>query len=1250
MRTRVVVVAALLVGAAAAAATGAAPPADAAAAGRALQYANQLRWYQREGEALPRDKTCVDVPTGAPMAKQDEWALYMSPLRMVRTRGGAGKGGPQHYWIIGMLDHANGKRLRGDVAATADGGITWTCRAHTTDILRAGAADVVLTPPGANTAAAVCLLGGRKLVTLGNGGSVESVFGAPTDSVLCSADGSVWTKGAARLPSRVLGASVVTLPPRRTVSGRPLTPPRYLIVGGWRRDAGDDLWLGVPSPGYAGFDAWVALPLAVPLMTRLLALPTWGLRSRHLLVGAGELPDAVSAPSDVAKRRGLGIERDLNFTGGDQLAPPGRYSPPPEMFEAALSARTADLTAGVPLGRTYALTDMALLDVLPAVDAAVAGLAAGTLPSLRPNRTDAYQLTREGPLVNVTRLFMRLPEPRRAQLMAGSPWYPFLLQCTSAGFGGEPPPPDEPNNSTTVTPDGDEDEAGQPQFAGDVYYYSSGGKSYSTLISTHSYSGAPTAFMTREHRVRWPNTNAEAPVTATESPAVMMSLPHFDEGVDAYDNESQDSPAARAGEFPHVLGASLTGELLRGSTVMCAPNASCVRGQQFSSSCRESPWDAVCLPCTTCIKGLEHHIAVCTPTQNAQCAACVPCPPGTVIAVGCGLPGSLSYSEPLCVEAAPAGQAPLVRPPLLTHAQALGLCALLAAQAGAAIAAAVWVAVAIGRARHARKVAAAAASVAAEATGDAAGSGSVAAARAPPTKRVSEWRAGGGGGVGPLPAPPTAGAPATVAADGGRGGAALLTVALSLSTASALSVALGMAASRLDSSASAGRRGPWDETATAAVTATAFLGAVVLSVGTLVAVDRWRPRLRLRAALAQAAALGNGDVGGWARAVPLLLAVWRPQLVLLLGRTAVSGGAPSTAASAGGAATSGSSGAAVGGVRWTPAQLALLRSLTWGVLVVCDLPLLAVAMAYGIMGRDAISSSSSPGGGSGVGDGGPSFAAAVGVGLPICLFLAQLWHTVAALTAISATGQAAATARLTGKAASGDGFYDDSTDGGAGDGGSSSDSGGGGKAVVVPNPVGLQASPALTVVTAASTPASAAGAFAPSAVISPLALLAAAAPAPGSPSGTVLPVPPPSREQTYRLVGQLWSAAATPEGRRLATMRTFFSGNPHLLPAAIDAVARDPLPAEWLGLLRLLDSQMAAAAAASAAASLAPPSPRTSVDGSGGSHVGPASAPLSRQASLAGSVITGGSDAACSRAGSAPPSPRVAAVASGAPL
>jgi hypothetical protein len=447
------------------------------------------------------------------------------------------------------------------------------------------------------------------------------------------------------------------------------------------------------------------------------------------------------------------------------------------------------------------------------------------------------------------------------------------------------------------------------------------------------------------------------------------------------------------------------------------------------------------------------------------------------------------------------------------------------------------------------------------------------------------------------------------------------------------------------------------------VTATAVIAAAVLSVGTVVLADRWRPRLRLRAALAQAAAVGNGDVGGWTRAVPLLLAVWRPQLVLLLGRTA-STAAPSTREGAATAvpAPGGSVGA---GVRWTPPQLALLRALTWGVLLVCDIPLLAVAMAYVIMGRDAAvtSSAASPGsGGSGGGSAapGPSFAAAAGVGLPIGLFLVQLWHTVAALTAISATGQAAATARLTGKAAAGGGFdsgADGVSDGGAGATGGRPSKGA--PSAGVPNPLAVAgAAPPLTVVTAASTPASTAAASftSGSEVISPLALLAAGPPAPGSPTSGglahLLPSVPPTREQTYQLVGQLWSAAATPEGRRLATMRTFFSGNPHLLPAAIDAVGRTPLPPEWLGLLRLLDSQMLAAAA-SAAASLAstssssrssPTSPRASIDGrnNGGGRgllTGAARPPLLRQASLSSVGGGSGSDAASSHAGSAPPSP-----------
>lgn len=54
-------------------------------------------------------------------------------------------------------------------------------------------------------------------------------------------------------------------------------------------------------------------------------------------------------------------------------------------------------------------------------------------------------------------------------------------------------------------------------------------------------------------------------------------------------------------------------------------------------------------------------------------------------------------------------------------------------------------------------------------------------------------------------------------------------------------------------------------------------------------------------------------------------------------------------------------------------------------------------------------------------------------------------------------------------------------------------------------------------------------------------------------------------------LGQLRLAARTPEGRRLAGMRTFFSLNPHLLPSAIEAVACMPLPRQWADLLARLE-------------------------------------------------------------------------------
>jgi hypothetical protein len=92
----------------------------------------------------------------------------------------------------------------------------------------------------------------------------------------------------------------------------------------------------------------------------------------------------------------------------------------------------------------------------------------------------------------------------------------------------------------------------------------------------------------------------------------------------------------------------------------------------------------------------------------------------------------------------------------------------------------------------------------------------------------------------------------------------------------------------------------------------------------------------------------------------------------------------------------------------------------------------------------------------------------------------------------------------------------------------------------------------------------------------------------------------PQGEAAVSLISQLWASAATPEGRRLAGMRTFFRRHPGLLPAAVAAVARSPLPAVWLRLLRCLEAQLqgggpamdaavSEAAAAAAAAALADP-------------------------------------------------------------
>lgn len=52
----------------------------------------------------------------------------------------------------------------------------------------------------------------------------------------------------------------------------------------------------------------------------------------------------------------------------------------------------------------------------------------------------------------------------------------------------------------------------------------------------------------------------------------------------------------------------------------------------------------------------------------------------------------------------------------------------------------------------------------------------------------------------------------------------------------------------------------------------------------------------------------------------------------------------------------------------------------------------------------------------------------------------------------------------------------------------------------------------------------------------------------------------------------LRARAATPEARRLASCVAFFRFSPQLLPAALEAVGRVPLPPAWMGVLNQVES------------------------------------------------------------------------------
>jgi hypothetical protein len=142
------------------------------------------------------------------------------------------------------------------------------------------------------------------------------------------------------------------------------------------------------------------------------------------------------------------------------------------------------------------------------------------------------------------------------------------------------------------------------------------------------------------------------------------------------------------GTFDYVLGASdADGGLFRGSMARCLPNASCAAGQQFSTGCRESPWDAQCAPCTRCTLGETYASVLCSPIRDAVCITCSPCLPGYVIAIPCGMPGNLGGVH-VCKLAAAPGLPPLLDArELLFVSAALGVEVALTLLAVAALAA-----------------------------------------------------------------------------------------------------------------------------------------------------------------------------------------------------------------------------------------------------------------------------------------------------------------------------------------------------------------------------------------------------------------------------------------------------------------------------------------------------------------------------------------------------------------------------------
>lgn len=650
-----------------------------------------------------------------------------------------------------------------------------------------------------------------------------------------------------------------------------------------------------------------------------------------------------------------------------------------------------------------------------------------------------------------------------------------------------------------------------------VVHFMCGRELWDALIPSPPMGGSSVArFILRRHRLAGNDAWGRPGFGAIYDPA-------FDAPVSALGLQRWDDP-----EYGHIFGLEpLTGAFRKGSLVDCVVNSSCVGGQSFSSQCIASPFEAVCKPCSTCKVGVAYVGVQCNVRADTLCEPCLPCAINMRILTACGTPGA-PPSRHVCVPIVPRVL------PMLDEAQVSAVTAAVACEAAlAGLGFSICVFRAWWRGRSAG-----------EAGDSSPRDGKKAAGDTDAVMQLMQLRDQQRAAV--------------------QEGAMLWL--LIFTTQAALTIALGHAVGALSGDGLNLRL---------RLEITAAMLALVLS---LIPCALWALVL-----VTQARGAREGFVGSlwaWLRQLPTAQAVliplmlWRPQVALLL----LSGGnADSTttidvldrSARVQKQRAQLDAAAAKTGQRLNVhAARAAVRTLTSAACLLSDLPLLGIFMSLIIFARDATAD--------------PSNRAVVSpqlIALPVAGVMLCLWHLCSGVLALGGAGQSAPSGRI-GKLVAPQALPGASAGGQNGGGGGVS---GDGVMVVSMSEVAwpLNRVPSRPVVEVLLPAATVYDASSPAATLrhtESSVSFGASPPAPLDVSTADRAVAggassPAEEPGAFALMQVMSSRAATPEGRRLATMRTFFSANPHLLQSAASAVALTPLPAAWHELLRELESR-----------------------------------------------------------------------------